>query len=68
VHVSKGEPLWEKALGRKNAVPNDQPRHLVDRTNSGMNLKLPAVTGAQSRPIRFFMTTGQFGDQTGAAV
>jgi hypothetical protein len=32
-----------------------------------MNTKQPAVTGAQSRPIRFFTTAGQVSDYTGAA-
>ena len=32
-----------------------------------MNTKLHAVTDAQGRPIRFFMTAGQVSDYTGAA-
>jgi len=32
-----------------------------------MNSKLHAVTDAEGRPIRFFMTAGQVGDYTGAA-
>lgn len=32
-----------------------------------MNTKLHAVTDANSRPIRFFMTAGQVSDYTGAA-
>ena len=33
----------------------------------GMNTKLHAVTDAQGRPIRFFMSAGQVSDYTGAA-
>ena len=33
----------------------------------GMNTKLHAVADAEGRPIRFFMTAGQFSDYTGAA-
>ena len=32
-----------------------------------MNTKLHAVTDAEGRPLRFFMTTGQLSDYTGAA-
>ena len=32
-----------------------------------MNTKLHAVTDAEGRPIRFFMTAGQVSDYTGAA-
>jgi len=32
-----------------------------------MNTKLHAVTDADGRPMRFFMTAGQVGDHTGAA-
>lgn len=32
-----------------------------------MNTKLPAVTDADGRPIRFLMTAGQASDYTGAA-
>jgi transposase len=32
-----------------------------------MNTKLHAVTDADGRPIRFFMTAGQVSDYTGAA-
>jgi len=32
-----------------------------------MNTKLHAVTDAQGRPIRFFMSAGQVSDYTGAA-
>jgi hypothetical protein len=32
-----------------------------------MNTKLNAVTDADGRPIRFFMTAGQVSDYTGAA-
>lgn len=32
-----------------------------------MNTKLHAVTDADGRPIRFFMTAGEVSDQTGVA-
>ena len=40
---------------------------LIVRTKGGMNTKLHAVTDTKGRPIRFFMTAGQVGDDTGAA-
>jgi transposase len=40
---------------------------VIDRTKGGMNTKLHAVTDAEGRPIRFFMTAGQVSDYTGAA-
>lgn len=35
---------------------------------SGVNTKLHAVTNAEGGPLSFFMTAGQDGDYTGAAV
>ncbi|MCU9850108.1 IS5 family transposase [Defluviimonas sp. WL0024] len=40
---------------------------LIGRTKGGLNTKLHAVTDAKGRPLRFFMTTGQVSDYTGAA-
>ncbi|WP_144038974.1 IS5 family transposase [Gemmobacter megaterium] len=40
---------------------------LIGRTKGGPNTKLHAVTDATGRPIRFFMTTGEVSDYTGAA-
>lgn len=40
---------------------------LIGRTKGGMNTKLHAVTDANGRPIKFFITAGQFSDYTGAA-
>ncbi|MCJ8139958.1 IS5 family transposase [Falsirhodobacter halotolerans] len=40
---------------------------LIGRTKGGMNTKLHAVTDAEGRPIRLFMTAGQVSDYTGAA-
>lgn len=40
---------------------------MIGRTKGGMNTKLHAVTDAEGRPIRFFMTAGQVSDYTGAA-
>ncbi len=47
--------------------PDDQPGRLIGRTKGGMNTKLHAITDAEGRPIRFFMTAGQVSDCTGAA-
>jgi transposase len=47
--------------------PGDQRGRLIGRTKVGMNTKLHAVTDADGRPIRFFMTAGQVSDYTGAA-
>ena len=46
---------------------DDQRGRLIGRTKGGMNTTLHAVTDADGRPIRFFMTAGQVGDYTGAA-
>lgn len=40
---------------------------MIGRTKGGMNTKLHAVTDADGRSIRFFMTAGQVSDYTGAA-
>ena len=40
---------------------------MIGRTKGGMNTKLHAVTDADGRPIRFFVTAGQVSDYTGAA-
>ncbi|WP_183969538.1 IS5 family transposase [Sagittula marina] len=40
---------------------------LIGRTKGGMNTKVHAVTDANGRPIKFFMTAGQVSDYTGAA-
>lgn len=46
---------------------DDQRGRLIGRTKGGMNTKLHAVTDAEGRPIRFFMTAGEVSDYTGAA-
>ncbi|MFW2850735.1 IS5 family transposase [Sphingomonas sp. TX0543] len=40
---------------------------LIGRTKGGMNTKLHAITDANGRPLRFFMTAGQVSDYIGAA-
>jgi transposase len=40
---------------------------LIGRTKGGMNTKLHAVTDAEGRPIRFFMTASEVIDHSGAA-
>jgi hypothetical protein len=51
----------------QKAPPDDQRGRLIGRTKGGMNTKLHAVTDADGRPIRFFMTAGQVSDYIGAA-
>ena len=48
------------AYGRKGGS-GDQKDRLIGRTKGAMNTKLHAVTDAEVRPIRFFMTAGQAG-------
>ena len=36
-------------------------------TKGGLNTKLPAITDAQGRPLKFFMTAGEVSDYIGAA-
>ena len=40
---------------------------LIGRTKGGMNTKLHALSDANGRPLRFFMTAGQISDYAGAA-
>lgn len=39
----------------------------MGRTKGDMNTKLHAVTDANGRPLKLFMTAGQVSDYTGAA-
>jgi transposase len=50
-----------------NKGGDDKRRRLIGRMKGGLNTKLHAVTDAEGRPIRFFMTAGQVSDYTGAA-
>ena len=54
------------ACGRK-AGGNDQTGRLIGQIKGGMNTKLHAITDADGRPIRFFMTAGEVSDDTGPA-
>ena len=47
--------------------PSEQRGRLIGRTKGGMNTKLHAVTDADGRPIRFFMTVGQVSEYSGSA-
>jgi transposase len=40
---------------------------LIGRTKGGLNTKLHAVTDAEGRPLKFFMTAGQVSDYTRTA-
>ena len=47
--------------------PVEPPGHLIDRIKGGRNAELHAVTAAEARPIRFFMTAGLRNTQSGPA-
>ena len=64
--VSEGAPHGEQPAVEKGGG-EDQRGRAIGRTKGGMNTKLHAVTDADGRPIRFFMTAGQVSDHTGAA-
>ena len=64
--LSQGASHGEQPAVEKGG-PGDQRGRLIGRTKGGMNTKLHAVTDADGRPIRFFMTAGQVSDYTGAA-
>ncbi len=63
--LSEGTPNGDQPAGEKGGS-DDQRGRLIGRTKGGMNTKLHAVTDADGRPIRFFMTAGQVSDYTGA--
>jgi transposase len=56
------------SLGSKKGGARDQKGCLIGRTKGGMNTKLHAVTDADGRPIRLFMTAGQISDYTDPTV
>ncbi len=64
--VSQGTPHGDPPAGEKGG-PGDQRGRLIGRTKGGMNTKLHAVTDADGRPIRFFITASRDSDYTGAA-
>jgi hypothetical protein len=65
--LPQGAPHGDQPAVEKGGS-DDQRGRLIGRTKGGMNTKLPAVTDADGRPIRFFMTAGEVsGDYTGAA-
>jgi transposase len=64
--LSEGAPHGDQPAVEKGG-PGDQRGRLIGRTKGGMNTKLHAVTDADGRPIRLFMTAGQVSDYTGAA-
>jgi transposase len=47
--------------------PDDQRGRMIGRTKDGLNTKLHAVTDANGRPLKVFMTAGQVSDYTRAA-
>ncbi len=64
--LHQGAPHGEQPAGKKGGL-EDQRGRAIGRTKGGMNTKLHAVTDADGRPIRFFMTAGQVSDYAGAA-
>ena len=58
-YLSEGAPHGDQPAGEKGG-PDDQRGRLIGRTKGGMNTKLHAVTDADGRPIRFFMTACAF--------
>ena len=62
----EGPPHGDQPAVEKRG-PDDQRGRLIGRTKGGMNTKLHAVTDAEGRPIRVFMTAGEVSDYTGAA-
>ncbi len=54
-----------RAWARKRG-PGSQKGRLIGRTKGGLNTKLHAVTDADGRPIRLFLSAGQVSDYTGA--
>ena len=69
--LSRDDPLQGAPFGDQSTVkkggPDDQRGRLIGRTKGCMNTKLHAVTDAEGRPIRFYITAGQVSDYTGAA-
>jgi hypothetical protein len=59
--VSQGAPHGNQPAVEKGG-PGGQTGRLIGRTKGGINTKLHAVTDADGRPIRFFMTAGQVSD------
>ncbi len=55
------------SLRAKKGGADDKRGRLIGRTKGRLNTKLHAVTDAKGRPLRFFMTSGQVSDYTGAA-
>ncbi len=64
--LPQGAPYGDQPAVEKWG-PGDQRGRLIGRTKGGMNTKLHAVTDADGRPIRFFMTAGQVSDYTGCS-
>ena len=65
--LSEGAQHGDQPVFEKGGRARDQRVRQIGRTKVGMNTKLDAVTDADGRPIRFFMTAGQVSDYTGAA-
>jgi transposase len=64
--LPEGAPHGFEPAGEKGGADDRRGRH-IGRTKGGLNTKLHAVTDADGRPTRFFMTAGQVSDYTGAA-
>jgi transposase len=64
-HLPEGAPHGLEPAGEKGGA-GSQTGRLIGRTKGGLNTKLHAITDAEGRPIRFFLTAGQVSDYTGA--
>ena len=64
--LSEGAPHSHQPAVEKGGR-DDKRGRLIGRTKGGMNTRLHAISDAEGRPIRFFMTAGQVSDYTGAA-
>ncbi len=64
-HLPQGAPHGLEPAVQKGG-PGSQPGRLIGRTKGGLNTKLHAVTDADGRPLRLFLSAGQVSDYTGA--
>ena len=65
-NLPQGAPHGDQPGGERGGSDEQRGRR-INRTKGGMNTKLHAVTDAEGRPIRSFMTPGKVSDYTGAA-
>lgn len=56
------------SMQSRNRLGGGHRGRLIASANGGMNTELQTVAGADGRPAHFFMSAGQGGDCSGAAV